>query len=71
MQKLLELGFFEDLLQSSFSNDPEIRRYALKAISKIMSFKNERIYIGNKMSEFDIIQDDFLEESSDDEDIFN
>ena len=58
VQKLLELGFLENLIQSSLSNDLEIRVYALRAISKIQSFKNERIYIVNKMSEFELLFDE-------------
>ena len=75
-QKLLQWGFLEDLLQSSlsFSNDIEIRLYALKAISNILSFKNEIIYIVNKMTEFEferLLDKIIPEEYRDDEDIFS
>ena len=55
VQKLLEWGILEDFLKSllSFWNDLEIRRDVLKAISNILTFQNERIYLMNKMSEFE------------------
>ena len=76
MQKLLEWGFWEDLLQSllSFSNDLEIRHYALKAISNILSKKKERIYIVNKISEFEFerfFDNRILERYSHDEYVFS
>ena len=55
VKKLLEWGFFEDLLQSSltFSNDYKMRLCALGAISNILSYRIEKIYFVNKMSEFE------------------
>ena len=77
VQKLLEWGFLEILLQSSlsFSDNLEIMRYALKAVLYILSFQNERISIVNKMSEFeferlfDNAHDDFPEEYGEHESI--
>ena len=66
MPKLLEWGFLEDLLKSLFSlsNDLDLRPHVLKAISNILSFKKERIYIVNKMSEFEFerLLDDIMDE---------
>ena len=52
VQKLLEWGFLEDLLQSalSFKNH---RTLTLQIILSILSKKKESIYIMDKMSEFE------------------